>query len=290
MIGFPKRGPSTQISDERLLELIREVIEESPLLRVRAIARSPPIYGATRRSTSAASGSCASCEPMACWLLNATRSAVRPDPTTAPSSPRAPIDLWERATMAWTRNNGWVWAFCCVDHFTAEAWTSVAKRGDRFACLEPIYGAPTASAAPTPTSPAASRHDWGPQYTRATSKGPSPGSGSRTALRSPTSRRATAAPSALSGRSRNNACGHASTKTSRTSARPCLSSPVDTTSISSSDTDTAHRARGRDREQGSMMVKVRKLSKEPGPVQQLLRSMLDYTCRPGTVQTPQGIS
>jgi len=36
-----------------------------------------------------------------------------------------------------------VWAFCCIDHFTAEAWTSVAKRGDRFASLEPIYVAVT---------------------------------------------------------------------------------------------------------------------------------------------------
>jgi putative transposase len=51
----------------------------------------------------------------------------------------APDLLWGTdATMAWTKKDGWVWAFCCVDHFTAEAWASVAKPGDRFACLEPI--------------------------------------------------------------------------------------------------------------------------------------------------------
>ncbi|HEX7267612.1 MAG TPA: hypothetical protein VF256_09330, partial [Streptosporangiaceae bacterium] len=45
------------------------------------------------------------------------------------------------ATMAWTRVDGWVWVFVCVDHFTAEAWTHVAKVGDRFAALQPVYDA-----------------------------------------------------------------------------------------------------------------------------------------------------
>lgn len=47
------------------------------------------------------------------------------------------------ATMAWTKKDGWVWAFCCIDHYSCEAWTSVAKRGDRFASLEPIHEAVT---------------------------------------------------------------------------------------------------------------------------------------------------
>ncbi len=71
------------------------------------------------------------------------------------------------------------------------------------------------------------------------------------------------------------ACGHASTKTSRTSASTGgLSSPVDTTSSgSSSDTDTARRLPCEayaadvvlDREQGSMMVKVRSCPSGTGP-------------------------
>ena len=44
-------------------------------------------------------------------------------------------------TMAWTRTDGWVWVFACVDHHTAEAWTHVAKIGDRFAALQPVYDA-----------------------------------------------------------------------------------------------------------------------------------------------------
>ena len=43
--------------------------------------------------------------------------------------------------MAWTRADGWVWVFVCVDHYTAEAWTHMAKVGDRFAALQPVYDA-----------------------------------------------------------------------------------------------------------------------------------------------------
>jgi hypothetical protein len=45
------------------------------------------------------------------------------------------------ATMAWTRAGGRVWVFCVVDHYTAEAWAHVAKVGDRFAALQPVYDA-----------------------------------------------------------------------------------------------------------------------------------------------------
>ena len=43
--------------------------------------------------------------------------------------------------MAWTRRDGWVWVFACIDHSTAEAWTHVAKIGDRFAAPQPVYDA-----------------------------------------------------------------------------------------------------------------------------------------------------
>jgi len=55
-----------------------------------------------------------------------------------------------------------------LDHFTAEAWTSVAKRGDRFASLEPIYDAVTDRFGRVVADVArgiALRHDWGPPYT-----------------------------------------------------------------------------------------------------------------------------
>jgi hypothetical protein len=34
-----------------------------------------------------------------------------------------------------------VWVFRVVDHCTAEAWAHVAKIGDRFAALQPVYDA-----------------------------------------------------------------------------------------------------------------------------------------------------
>jgi hypothetical protein len=35
--------------------------------------------------------------------------------------------------MAYTTVDGWVWLFAAIDHYTAEAWSHVAARGDRFA-------------------------------------------------------------------------------------------------------------------------------------------------------------
>lgn len=72
--------------------------------------------------------------------------------------------------MAFTKNDGWMWVFACVEHFTAEGWASVAKRGDRFACLEPIYDAVRdhfGEVAPDVARGVSMRHDWGPQYTSA---------------------------------------------------------------------------------------------------------------------------
>ena len=34
-----------------------------------------------------------------------------------------------------------VWVFCCVDHYTADAWAHLAKVGDRHAGLQPVYDA-----------------------------------------------------------------------------------------------------------------------------------------------------
>jgi hypothetical protein len=43
----------------------------------------------------------------------------------------------------------------CVDHYTAEAWAHVAKIGDRFAALQPVYDAVIGRfGAWVPTSPA----------------------------------------------------------------------------------------------------------------------------------------
>ena len=71
------------------------------------------------------------------------------------------------ATMAWTRVDGWVWVFAWVDHYTAEAWAHVAKVGDRFAALQPVYDAVIdrfGGLGPDVARGLSLRHDWGPQY------------------------------------------------------------------------------------------------------------------------------
>jgi len=137
--------------------------------RARGTARSPRICAARRRPMSGASGYIASCGPTGSWRRNVTRRGARPVLTTARIIPESPDLLWGTdATRAWTKSDGWVWAFCCIDHFSAEAWTSVAKRGDHFASLGPIYDAVTDRFGKVDKDLARGislRHDWGPQYT-----------------------------------------------------------------------------------------------------------------------------
>ena len=71
------------------------------------------------------------------------------------------------ATMAWTQTDGWVWVFVLVDHHTDEAWAHVAKVGNRFAALQPIYDAVIerfGQLAPDVARGIKLRHDWGSQY------------------------------------------------------------------------------------------------------------------------------
>ena len=104
-------------------------------------------------------------------LLTPQRARGRRRPRAHDGSiiPPGPNQLWGTdATMAYTLSDGWVWAFCCVDHHSAEAWASVAPRGDRFAALEPIYDACLerfGHLGPDVARGIACRHDWGPQYT-----------------------------------------------------------------------------------------------------------------------------
>ena len=68
--------------------------------------------------------------------------------------------------MAYTFQDGWVWLFANIDHYT-EAWTHVAARGDRFAALQPVYDAVVDRFGTLEGDIARGislRHDWGPQY------------------------------------------------------------------------------------------------------------------------------
>ena len=70
------------------------------------------------------------------------RGRRRPRPHDGTIIPDRPNVRWGTdATMAWTRTDGWVWVFAVVDHYSAEAWAHVAKIGDRFAALQPVYDA-----------------------------------------------------------------------------------------------------------------------------------------------------
>jgi putative transposase len=65
-----------------------------------------------------------------------------------------------------TCDSGWVMSVY-VDHDLAEAWAHVAKTGDRFAALQPVYDAVVDRWGRLDADVArglALRHDWGPQY------------------------------------------------------------------------------------------------------------------------------
>jgi putative transposase len=96
------------------------------------------------------------------------RGRRKPRPHDGTIIPAAPNQRWGAdATIAWTRAGGWVWVFVCVDHYTAEAWAQVAKVGDRFAALQPVYDAVVDRWGRLDADIARGlelRHDWGPQY------------------------------------------------------------------------------------------------------------------------------
>ena len=71
------------------------------------------------------------------------------------------------ATMAWTKSDGWVWVFALLDHYSDEAWAHVAKIGNRFAALQPVYDAVIdrfGELSPDVARGIKLRHDWGSQY------------------------------------------------------------------------------------------------------------------------------
>ena len=139
--------------------------------------------------------------------------------------------------MAWTRTDGWVWVFALLDHYTDEAWAHVAKVGNRFAALQPVYDAVIdrfGDLGPDVARGIKLRHDWGSQYRSHTSRAPSTGWASKTTLPSWVSPKATGWPNASSGPSRNSACGPGSAMMSTSSVKPSPPSSRPTTTSGSS--------------------------------------------------------
>ena len=164
----PRRpGPRTEVSDDQLLVLIRSVLAESPFCgegyrKVRArLRRVHNVHVSGKRVLRLMRSA---------GLLAPQRARRRrtPRPHDGTIIPARPNQRWGAdATMAWTADDGWVWVFVCVDHFSAEAWAQVAKVGDRHAALQPIYDAVVqrwGGLAPDVARGVAVRHDWGSQY------------------------------------------------------------------------------------------------------------------------------
>lgn len=163
-----KRGPKTPLSDAELLAAIREAIAHSPF----AGEGHREVTARLRREKGISVGRKRVLRLMRQAGLLApqrARGGREPRPHDGTIIPEAPNLLWGTdATMAHTRRDGWVWAFARVDHFSAEAWASVARRGDRLAACEPIYAAVRdrfGELGPDVARGIACRHGWGPRYT-----------------------------------------------------------------------------------------------------------------------------
>jgi HTH-like domain len=225
-------GPATSISDHDLVQLIRRVLDASPFAgegyrKVRArLRREHGVHVSGKRVLRLL-------RREGLLAPQRVRGRRRPRPHDGTIIPEGPNRRWGTdATMAWTRTDGWVWVFACVDHYTAEAWAHVAKVGDRFAALQPVYDASLAAGgASTPTSPAVSScaTTGGRSIARVTSPARWRGWGSPTAPRSWVSRRPTGAPSAGSAPSRSSASGPSCTTPSTSCARPSAASSTATT-------------------------------------------------------------
>jgi putative transposase len=160
-------GPHTAISDEELVDRIREALTDSPFAgegyrKVRARLRREHQIRVGGKRVLRLMRRHGLLAPQRCRR----RRKARPhDGTIIPAGPN---QRWGTdATMAWTREDGWVWVFVCVDHYTAEAWCHVAKVGDRIAALQPVYDAVISrfgGLGPDVARGVKLRHDWGPQY------------------------------------------------------------------------------------------------------------------------------
>ena len=160
-------GPPGAISDAELLAAIKDVIGQSPFCgegyrKVRARLR--------REKAIRVSGKRVLRLMRRHGLLAPQRDRRRrvERPHVGSIVPDRPNVRWGvDATLGWTRDDGWVWIFGAIDHFSCEAWSHVAKVGDRFAALQPIYDAVIerfGALAPDVARGVAVRHDWGSQF------------------------------------------------------------------------------------------------------------------------------
>ena len=160
-------GPKTEVSDEALADTIRQVITECSF----AGEGHRKVRARLRREHQLAVGKNRVLRLMReTGLLAPQRAAKRRRPRLHDGRiiTDAPNVRWGTdATMAWTKDDGWVWVFALLDHYSDEAWAHVAKVGNRFAALQPVYDAVIDRFGALGADAARGiklRHDWGSQY------------------------------------------------------------------------------------------------------------------------------
>jgi putative transposase len=162
-----KRGPKTVQTDAALVTAIRAILTASPFhgegyrkVRARLAHRGRPVSGKRVLRLMRQHG------------LLAPRRLGPPngDPAHAGTivTDRPDVMWGTDATRFYTERDGWCWFFGVIDHHTDEllGW-HVAKRGDRWAALEPIrQGVRQAFGgfAKDVARGLSLRCDWGPQY------------------------------------------------------------------------------------------------------------------------------
>jgi putative transposase len=130
--GQPGRpGPVPPIDDAQLVRLIRQVLTDSPFAgegyrKVRArLRREHGVQVSGKRVLRLL-------RREGLLAPQRIRGRRKPRPHDGTIIPAGPNQRWGTdATMAWTRSDGWVWVFACVDHDTAEAWAHVTDISTR---------------------------------------------------------------------------------------------------------------------------------------------------------------
>ena len=162
-----KRGPKTALSDEEMVEEIRTVLKASPFLgeghrKVKARLAAKGIRVGKNRVLRLMREHG--------LLAPVRRGHPRGDRThSGHIRTEKPDELWGTdASRFWTKEEGWCWLFAAVDHCASDVvgW-HVAKKGDRWAALEPVRQGVRAHMGGFDKAVALGlglRHDWGSQY------------------------------------------------------------------------------------------------------------------------------
>lgn len=163
-----KRGPKTSLSDAELVEQIQSVLRDSRFL---GEGHKKVTIRLRHRGVRVSKNRVLRLMREHRLLVPVRQRHERGDRTHSGTiRTERPDEMWGTdATRFWTEKDGWCWFFAAIDHCTDEiVGHHVAKKGDRWAALEPVrqgvrrhFGGFT----PKIALGMGLRHDWGPQYT-----------------------------------------------------------------------------------------------------------------------------